>query len=180
MRLLRYLPHFRVVSHLVPFGPTWIHNALKVLFTFAGFLTWSWFRNAFNALFTALWRGSALGSASIRNALNALFFTRSLGSAWFHLVPQFVYRIMYSNFARFRAWFRLVLNKRCFRFCENEGRSHFQSVAAITRCHLQSVAGTTRCRGKSWNPQKDFLLYLGVALEFAKTRDQVISKALRL
>ena len=39
--------------------------------------------------------------------------------------------------------------KRCFRVCEDEGRSHLQSVAAITRCHLQSVAAITRCSGKS-------------------------------
>jgi len=70
--------------------------------------------------------------------------------------------------------------KRCFRVCDDEGRSHLQSVAAITRCHLQSVAAITRCTGKSWNPQTDLLLYISVASEFAKTRDEVFSKALRL
>ena len=63
---------------------------------------------------------------------------------------------------------------------KDEGRSHLQSVAAITRCPLQSVAAITRCSGKSWNPQTDLLLYISVDLEFANTRDEVISKALRL
>ena len=46
--------------------------------------------------------------------------------------------------------------KRCFRVCEDEGRSHLQSVAAITRCHLQSVAAITRCSGKSCIPKRTF------------------------
>ena len=41
--------------------------------------------------------------------------------------------------------------ERCIRVREDEGRSHRQSVAAITRCQLQSVAAITRCSGKSSN-----------------------------
>ena len=63
MRLLRYLPHFRVVSHLVPFGPTWIHNALKVLFT-------------------ALSRGSSLGLGSAMRLMHYL--------QHFRVVPRLV------------------------------------------------------------------------------------------